>query len=135
MHNELLFIYSYTRWLKFKLRKYQKRHKDYSMQYVFLRKHQKLQRDPIWKALHVMNSQESCIATIPNSQQTQPPSPFIKWKVNFTRATTTHVCSMLLLMQNINPLTGINVVQMESWPLLHRHFFWDEATKSGKRWH
>ena len=56
---------------------------------------------------------------------------FCTWE-NFTRATTTHVCSMLLLMQNINPLTGVNVVQLESWLLLHRHFFWDEAPKSGK---
>ena len=39
---------------------------------------------------------------------------------------------MLLLMQHINPLTGVNVVQLVSWILLHRHFFWDEAPKSGK---
>jgi len=103
------------------------------MQYVFIRKHQKLQRHPIWKALHVPNSQESCIATVPKSQQAQPPSHLLngKWvTVSFTRATTTHVCSMLLLMQHINPLTG--VLQLESWLLLHRHFFWDKAPRSGK---
>jgi len=34
------------------IKKASKTAQDYSMQYVFLRKHQKLQRDPIWKALY-----------------------------------------------------------------------------------
>ena len=94
------------------IKKASKTAQDYSMQYVFLRKHQNCKEIQSEKPctefpekLHSYSSKWSAGST---------PLPFIKCKVNFTRAATKHVCSMLLLMQNINPLTGVNVVQLES---------------------
>ena len=64
------------------IKKASKTAQDYLMQYAFLRKHQKLQRDPIWKALY-----------------------WILRKAAYLQFQ--HVCSMHLLMQNINPLTRV----------------------------